>query len=50
MMEGNYRIENTLDVDLLQPYTEITGSLIIDSSELTSLALPNLDTPANKSR
>jgi len=42
-MEGNYTILNTVDVQMLAPYTCITGNLTVHSSGLTSLSLPNLE-------
>ena len=41
-LEGNFTIENTLDLIQIQPFGCITGDLIITQSSITNLSLPNL--------
>ncbi|HEX2881937.1 MAG TPA: hypothetical protein VHO25_20595 [Polyangiaceae bacterium] len=44
VIEGDYTIENSVDVALLQGVTEITGHVTIDGTSLVTLSLPNLIT------
>ena len=41
ILEGDYAIENSLDVAMLRPYTKITGSVVVGGAVAT-VALPNL--------
>ena len=42
MLEGSYTISNSLDVEFLQGYTEITGNLAVEALGLTSFDLSAL--------
>jgi hypothetical protein len=42
IVEGNYTINNSIDVALLQGVTEITGNLSVNITGLHALELPNL--------
>jgi hypothetical protein len=42
-VEGSYTIENSLDVEILEPYPCITGNLRIIAADMSSVILPNLE-------
>jgi hypothetical protein len=44
VLEGDYTIENSLDMALLQGVTEITGHVTVEGTQLVALSLPNLAT------
>jgi hypothetical protein len=42
VLQGSYRIDNSLDLGLVADIEEITGTLTIDATGLQSVSLPNL--------
>jgi hypothetical protein len=41
-LQGDYTIDNSLDVQLLAPYSKITGNLSVNAKAGTTITLPNL--------